>query len=68
MGILEFQVCRGGRDARWIVRIGDTLYGSYRDREQALLDAVEAAQDARQSGREAQVWIRDPSASAARVF
>ena len=67
MGIMEFEVCRGGQDDRWIVRLGGTVYGSYLDREQALLDAVEAARDALQSGREAQVWVRD-QASAARVF
>ena len=67
MGIMEFEVCRRGRDARWIVRLGDVLYGSYLDREQALLDAVDAARDARQCDREAQVWIRD-RASATRIF
>jgi hypothetical protein len=67
MGIMEFEVCRRSRDARWIVRLGDVLYGSYLDREQAILDAVDAARDARQCGREAQVWIRDPG-SAARLY
>ena len=59
MGIMEFEVCRRGRDSRWIVRLGNSVYGAYLDREQALLDAVDAAHDALQSGREAQVWIRD---------
>jgi hypothetical protein len=63
MRILEFQVCRRGRQARWVVTLGDSIYGAYLDREQALLDAV----DALQAGREAQVWIRDRS-TAARVF
>jgi hypothetical protein len=67
MGIMEFEVCQRSRDSRWIVRLGDVLYGSYIDREQALLDAVDAASDARQCGREAQVWIRD-RVSAARIF
>ena len=67
MGIMEFEVCRRGRDARWIVRLGNSVYGAYLDREQALLDAVDAARDALQCGREAQVWIRDRS-SAARIF
>ena len=67
MGIMKFEVCRRSRDARWIVRLGDVLYGFYLDREQALLDAVDAARDARQCGREAQVWIRD-RASATRIF
>jgi hypothetical protein len=67
MRILEFQVCRRGRQARWVVTLGDLIYGAYLDREQALLDAVDAARDALQAGREAQVWIRDRS-TAARVF
>jgi hypothetical protein len=67
MGIMEFHVCRRGRDARWIVRLGNSVYGSYLDKEQALLDAVDAARDACQCGREAQVWVRD-RADAARIF
>ena len=67
MRVLEFQVCRRGRQARWVVTIGDSIYGAYLDKEQALLDAVDAARDALQAGREAQVWIRDRS-TAARVF
>jgi len=43
MGIMEFEVCRRGRDARWVVRIGASVYGAYLDKEQALLDAVDAA-------------------------
>jgi hypothetical protein len=67
MRMLEFQVCRRGREARWVVTLDDSVYGAYLDREQALLDAVDAARDALQAGYEAQVWIRDRSASA-RVF
>ena len=67
MGIMEFQVCRQGRDARWIVRLGNAVYGAYLDKEQALLDAVEAARDAAECGREAQVWLRE-RANAARIF
>lgn len=67
MGIMEFQVCRQGRDARWVVRLGNVVYGSYLDKEQALLDAVDAARDALQTGREAQVWLRE-RADAARIF
>ena len=67
MRVLEFQICRRGREARWVVTLGDALYGAYLDREQALLDAVDAARDALQAGHEAQVWIRDRSAQA-RVF
>jgi hypothetical protein len=47
--------------------LGNSFYGSYLDKEQALLDAVDAARDALRSGNEAQVWVRD-SSSAARVF
>ncbi|MGE5269931.1 MAG: hypothetical protein ACM3JG_09715 [Thiohalocapsa sp.] len=65
--VMEFQVCRRGRDARWIVRLGDAVYGAYLDREQALLDAVDAAEDAQQSGREARVWLHD-STSTARIL
>jgi hypothetical protein len=67
MGIMTFEVCRRGRDLRWIVRLDNTVYGAYLDKEQALLDAVDAARDALQGGREAQVWVRD-RVSAARIF
>ena len=67
MGTMEFGGCRRGRDARWVVRIGDSVYGAYLDKEQALLDAVDAARDALQSGRDAQVWIRERAISA-RIF
>ena len=65
--MMEFQVCRRGRESRWVVMLGGAIYGAYLDKEQALLDAVDAARDALHSGREAQVWVRD-RASAARVF
>jgi hypothetical protein len=32
-----------------------SVYGAYLDKEQALLDAVDAARDALQTGRDAQV-------------
>jgi hypothetical protein len=67
MGIMEFQVCRRGREARWVVTLGGSVYGAYLDKEQALLDAIDAAREALQCGREAQVWIRE-RASAARIF
>ena len=67
MGILEFEVCRRRVDARWIVRLGNAVYGAYLDREQALLDAIDAARDAAQSGREVQVWLREHT-DAARIF
>ena len=67
MEIMEFQVCRNRSDARWIVRLGNAVYGSYLDKEQALLDALDAAHEALESGREAQVWVHD-RADLARVF
>ena len=67
MGTLEFQVCRHDREACWIVRLGSSVYGFYLDREQALLDALDAARDASETGREAQVWVRD-NAETARIF
>jgi hypothetical protein len=38
-----FQVCQRGREARWTVTLGNMIYGAYLDKEQALLDAVDAA-------------------------
>jgi hypothetical protein len=67
MGVMEFRVCRNGPDAGWVVRLGNSIYGSYLNKEQALLDAMEAARDALQCGREAQVWLRE-HADAARIF
>jgi hypothetical protein len=67
MFALEFHVRQRGRDPRWTVTIGNSLYGAYLDKEQALLDAVDAARDAMQAGHEAQVWIKDRS-GLARVF
>ena len=65
--VMEFRVCRRGREARWVVTLGNALYGAYLDREQALLDAVDAARDALAAGHEAQVWLADRS-SADRIF
>ena len=67
MAIMEFQVCRHSRESRWIVRLGGSVYGAYLDKEQALLDAVDAAREALQAGREAQVWLRERTV-AARIF
>jgi hypothetical protein len=47
--------------------LGGSIYGAYLDKEQALLDAVDAARDALHAGREAQVWVKERS-TAARVF
>jgi hypothetical protein len=65
--VMEFQVCRRGRQSRWVVTLGNAVYGAYLDKEQALLDAVDAARDALQAGNEAQVWLKDRAATA-RVF
>jgi hypothetical protein len=62
-----FQVCQSGQEPRWIVTLGNTIYGVYIDKEQAVLDAVDAARDAREAGHEAQVWIRERS-GLSRVF
>jgi hypothetical protein len=67
MDIMEFHVCRHGRDMRWVVRLDNTTYGAYLDKEQAMLDAVEVAREAQQSGREARVLLRDQT-DAARIF
>jgi hypothetical protein len=67
MFAIQFQVCPPDRERRWVVRLGDSFYGAYLDKEQALLDAVDAARDAVQAGYEAQVWVKDRSAIA-RVF
>jgi hypothetical protein len=67
MDVMEFRVCRQGREARWVVTLGNAIYGAYLDKEQALLDAVDAARDATQAGCEAQVWLREQSV-AARIF
>jgi len=64
---MEFEVCRRGQDARWIVRLDDAVYGFYLDKEQALLDAVDAARDALCCGREAHVWLRE-RANIARIL
>lgn len=60
MSCLEFKVCQTGRDKHWVVLVGDRLYGRYLDREQAVLDAIDAAEDARCCGRTAQVVEVDP--------
>ena len=48
-----------------MVRRDDALYGDYLDKQQAFLDAVDAAQDAAAAGQEAQVW---DSSTHARIF
>lgn len=67
MGTMEFQVCQQVGDRRWIVRLDDAEYGAYLDKEQAVLDAVDAAHDARETGRDAEVWLHEQT-SAARIL
>jgi hypothetical protein len=65
MANMEFHVCWNSPEASWAVRLGDEHYGIYLSKEQALLDAVDAARDAQTRGDDAQVW---DSTEAARVF
>jgi len=51
-----FRVCRDEQEGRWLVLVEDRLYGEYLDKEEAILDAVEAAQEACAAGGEAEVW------------
>lgn len=67
MDIMEFHVCQQGRDMRWVVRLDNATYGAYLDKEQALLDAIEAAREAQQQGRDARVFLRD-RVDEARIF
>jgi hypothetical protein len=67
MFAMQFQVTRRGPASRWVVILGNSFYGAYLDKEQAVLDAVDAARDAVQAGYQAQVWIKDRS-TPARVF
>lgn len=67
MEVKQFHVCRHGREARWVVRLNKSIYGSYLNKEQALLDAVDAARDSQQTGCAAQVWLRERTTSA-RIF
>jgi hypothetical protein len=62
-----FQVRQRGRESRWIVTLGNTIYGASIDKEQALLDAVDAARDSLEAGCEAQAWIKEQS-YVSRVF
>jgi hypothetical protein len=67
MDTMEFHVCQQGSDMRWVVRLDNTTYGAYLDKEQAMLDAVEAAREAQQAGRDARVFVRERT-DAARIF
>jgi hypothetical protein len=67
MDTMEFHVCQQGRDMRWVVRLDNTTYGAYLDKEQAMLDAVEAAREAQQAGRDARVFLGERT-DAGRIF
>ena len=54
--MLIFEIRRHA--GRWVVSLSNKAYGEYLNREQACLDAIEAATEARQNGRETEVWDR----------
>jgi hypothetical protein len=72
MHAMEFRVRRRG-PSKWVVTLenhsiaGIRFYGAYLDKEQAVLDAVDAGRDALQAGCEARVWVMDRS-TVLRVF
>jgi len=55
------QVCRD-------VMLGDRIYGAYVDGKETPLDAVDAAHDEMQSGRDAQIGVRKRSTRRARAL
>ena len=50
-----FRVRRDERRA-WVVLVKNQVYGEYLGKEQAVADAIEAVNDARATGGEAEVW------------
>jgi hypothetical protein len=56
MANFKFEVCWNRLEERWEVRLGTELYGAYLTKQQAILDAMDAAGDAQQGGHDAQVW------------
>jgi len=52
-----FRICRKGSPAKWTVLVEGQHYGKYLDKENAVNDAVEAANDACQSGNIAEAWV-----------
>jgi hypothetical protein len=62
---LNFRVCQEGRRQKWVVRLDGVIYGGYLGREDAILDAIEAAKDVREQGGYAEVW---DDAVGARVY
>ena len=65
MARMEFRVCWNSQSAHWIVQLGNVHYGAYLSKEEALLDAVDAAGEANAKGHDADVW---DASMAARVF
>lgn len=51
-----FHLCRSGSSVTWIVLVEGQPYGDYLDRDQAVMDAIDAAQEAREIGGAAEVW------------
>ena len=51
-----FRVCRKGSPAKWTVVVEGQSYGEYLDKDQALIDAIEAAKEACEAGTPAEVW------------
>ena len=60
----KFEVHQTGRGRDWVVLVGGKLYGRYLSREEAVLDAFDAAEDMRRSGRAAEVVGADTLSSA----
>ena len=62
MAARRFVVVRRGspksRTARWSVHEGDEIYGEYMSEYAAVLDAIDAAQEAGEAGGDAEVAIR----------
>ena len=57
-----FWICRTEEAERWVVTVEDHVYGNI---ELAVLDAIDLANDARATGKTAEVWHR---ANASRLY
>jgi hypothetical protein len=51
-----FQISRIGSSSRWRVLLKDQPYGEYLDKDNAVIDAIEAATEARETGHIVEVW------------
>lgn len=51
-----FRVCRDEQQRCWIVLVEDRLYGEYLGKDEAVADAIDAVNDTRAAGGEAEVW------------